>query len=267
MKYLKRYNEELDPKTYYSVARKLDKLGHKNRVSKLRDWGKKSAVNLLRKKIESLGTFELTIGPNGGNPVDVYTGEFYIYLQFDRDIFNDRYYNWICGDIDDLWIYLNMAILPVNDDFKEHDVAQGIESSRGESSDGKYWVGEISIHLGNVPGYLTVHDMEEIYRIYQNDKYSSKLPNPVNPKGQISMDYWEYPFHFVDRRTASRFRKGLIDIFKGNIVYKETSEQPGGLKEELIDFLISDNNYIDFDGFQTWLQTLGRININRLYKD
>lgn len=263
MRYLRKYNEELDGKTYLDAARKLGKLGHKNRVSKLKDWAKKSAYNSLRKGIESLGTFELTIDSTDYG--STYTGEFYIDLQFDEDQFNDRYYNWICGDVTDLWVDFNISILPVDDSFKKHDSASSGEIS--EKLNGSYGVGEISIHLGNIPEDLDNADMEKVYQIYQKDKYSSKIPHVVNPLGKISMDYWDVPFYFTDRKSASRFRKGLIDIFKGNIVYKETSKQPGGLKEEIIDFLISDNNYLDFDEFQIWLERLGRININRLYKD
>ena len=58
MKYLKRFNEELKPGTYFSAARKLTKLGDAGRASKLKEWGEKIEIkdNLIKWK-ENLQTY------------------------------------------------------------------------------------------------------------------------------------------------------------------------------------------------------------------
>ena len=38
MKYLKRFNEELRPRTYLSAAKKLTTIGHTDRANTLKDW-------------------------------------------------------------------------------------------------------------------------------------------------------------------------------------------------------------------------------------
>jgi hypothetical protein len=39
----------------------------------------------------------------------------------------------------------------------------------------------------------------------------------------------------ADRASAQRFKKLLYDIFEGNIVWRETPELPGGVKEQILD--------------------------------
>ena len=42
MKYLKRFNEELNSSTYNSAARKLTKLGHTDRAAELKSWAQET---------------------------------------------------------------------------------------------------------------------------------------------------------------------------------------------------------------------------------
>ena len=58
-----------------------------------------------------------------------------------------------------------------------------------------------------------------------------------------------------------------IVIGGGNIEYKETTKNPGGLKEQFIDYFCSDNPILTIGEFEEFITSLGKININRFYKD
>ena len=261
MKHLNKISEELKSSVYKSAADKLAKLGHKRRVSDLESWAKiklekekEELQKQFQKEIEPLGTFTINIR-NGE-----YIGDFYINLVFDKDMFNEHYTNWIYGEQKDLYTFLSFGVLPVDEDFDYTDIAD----SYGKNRNGSYWLGQISIHLGEYPDDV---DQVEMQRIFDKDSLSTKLPHPKNPKGIVHLEDWEYAFHFNDRRSAVKFRKSIIDIFKGNVDYKETTENPGGLKEQFVDYFCSDNPILTIGEFEEFITSLGKMNINRFYKD
>ncbi len=208
----------------------------------------------LIKKIGTIGTFNMSMN-------NEYVGDFYINLSFDSWQLNDHYSNWISDGVGSgLFLYLNIAVLPLNSDFDSSDFA----NSNNKNTDGTYWIGEIGLHLGNYPSDV---DVDEMYNIYEEDNLSPNLPHPINPNGYLGFDYWEKPFLFSDRRNAAKFRKALIDIFRGNVIYKETPENPGGLKGDVMDILCSDRPIYTIGEFEGFIKSLSRININRFFKD
>ena len=262
MKHLRKISEELKSSVYKSAADKLSKMGHKKRVFDLEEWSNIKAEREQQEKksklisqLESIGTFNMDI--NNGE----YIGDFYINLSFDVWQLNDHYNDWMSDGGSGLFLYLNIGLLPLDDKTFEHT---DFANSRGKNDDGTYWSGEIGLHLGNYPGDVNV---EEMYNKYEEDNLSPDLPHPKNPKGDTSFSYWELPFLFSDRRNAAKFRKSLIDIFRGDVIYKETTENPGGLKGDVIDILCSERPIYDIGEFEEFIKSLGRININRFFKD
>lgn len=94
MKYLRRFNEELNPSTYRNAAKKLRKLGHEPRAKELEQWSKKrqSDDNIERWKEEidtysKFGKFKLNIiNPSTG---EVLKEDFHLCLVMDRMAFHD----------------------------------------------------------------------------------------------------------------------------------------------------------------------------------
>ena len=50
------------------------------------------------------------------------------------------------------------------------------------------------------------------------------------------------------------------------IIYGETTENPGGIKEFILDFLCSEQNR-SLEEFERIIKSISRINVNKLYKD
>jgi hypothetical protein len=95
MKYLKRFNEELNPGTYRSAAYKLKKKGHMGRAKELEDWSHKrekdESIIKWKKAIQEMsefGTYKLNVkNPDSG---ESFTGDFHLELIMDRDAFGDQ---------------------------------------------------------------------------------------------------------------------------------------------------------------------------------
>lgn len=94
MKYLKRFNEELEPWTYRRAAIKLRKKGHEGRAKELEDWSRKrqaddDLINWEKRvnEMSKFGTFKLNVkNPETGKKI---TGDFHLELIMDRDAFLD----------------------------------------------------------------------------------------------------------------------------------------------------------------------------------
>lgn len=94
MRYLKRFNEELNSQTYLSAARKLQKMGHSDRSKQLKDWAIKTEhkENLVKWKrnideYSKFGEFKVNVkNPETG---EILTGDFYLFINFDELQFSD----------------------------------------------------------------------------------------------------------------------------------------------------------------------------------
>lgn len=264
MKHIKNISE-LKSSTYQSAADALKSKGHHRRVGALQDWADKKKLqeieikkNKLIERISTIGTFQVYF-------VEDILIECYLHLYFDTKDFLDNYKSWIHGDRDDLYITLYISVLPVlSDDVDEDSYGRSHLFNKKKDELGFHHIGEVGIHLGAMPETTEYFehgiDFDELSDIYDNDKFDKRIPYPLSPLGRIFKDNWTpYNWELSNRRQAAKFRKALIDIFKGNVDY--------GLKEQIMDFLISDYDIIDFEYFEEWLTSLGRINVNRLYKD
>ena len=183
MRYLKKFNEELRPMTYMSAARKLDKMGHHDRASKLKDWAgeieKKEEMIKWKDHIQDyapFGTFNLTVkNPETGEKL---VGDFYLDINFDDLSFSDEPENGIglfIGLIpsSEELIYQYMELCP------DHDFGNGF-----------FW-GKI-LHMN----YKLTDKVE--FTKWELWDYDSEM------SGEVA---------FSDRSSANKFKNLLIKIF------------------------------------------------------
>lgn len=183
MKYLKKFNEELRPMTYMSAARKLDKLGHKDRATSLKNWAqeveKKEEMIKWKDRIQDyaqFGTFKMTIkNPESGETL---TGDFHLDMSFDELSFSDEPENGICFFI---------GLIPTSEDL----IKQYMELCPDyDFGNGFFW-GKIF----NIEYKLGINVEFTKWNIWD---YDSEM------NGEIS---------FADRSSANKFKNLLIKIF------------------------------------------------------
>jgi hypothetical protein len=196
MKYLKKFNEELKPGTYFSAARKLTKLGDPGRAAGLKDWGDKIEMreNLIKWK-ENLqtyapfGIFKLNIvNPNNNKKL---TGDFALDFNFDPDSFSD---NYECekeenpDNIKGLYINFFLGLIPTSE-----ELLQQCEEvmPAPEMSNGFYWGMCCSIEFDIINGVI-------------NFKELSVGDYDYNLSGKITI---------ADRPSAGRFKMVLKNLF------------------------------------------------------
>lgn len=255
MRYLRKYNEELKSDTYKSAADKLAKMGHVKRPEELMKWHvvskEREKEEVKRKAIEEaseLGTYKITINTRNNTK---FTGDFYVYFYWNNDTFGEQYEEWKIFDASSLWLQFDFAVLPASEESKEF-VNGFLSEQVGVTADGKCYLGCFSINLtqgGNSVG--------------ENDRPTYVL----KPDGGFYWEDWHgYDWHMADRSNAQKFKKMLYDIFEGNIIWRETPELPGGVKEQILDFLCSDMDHT-LEEFEAFIESLKRISLNKLYKD
>ena len=117
MRYLKRFDEELNTQTYKNAATGLNKLGHTKRADDLNAWAdtvkEKEEARKLKEMIDLYskhGVFNINLG---GTVI----GNFYLWLAFDDYQSNEDWQYWqedgrFSGD--SLWLNLDICLLPAD---------------------------------------------------------------------------------------------------------------------------------------------------------
>jgi hypothetical protein len=183
MKYLKRFNEELRPSTYMSASRKLQKMGHTDRASELKDWAikvehKESLVKWKENigEYSKFGEFKLNIK----NPeTDEYiTGDFYLFINFDDDVFQDD---------PDAGLAFFIGLIPKSEELINEYMNLCEDSDFGN---GFFWAKIFNLEY--------IIDDSEIK--FENWNFWDYDPNM---NGEIT---------FADRQSANKFKKLMIKI-------------------------------------------------------
>jgi len=254
MRYLRKYNEELKSDTYKSAADKLTKMGHVKRPEELMKWhviSKEKEKDVIKiKAIEEaskLGTYRITLNTSKGK----FTGDFYIYFYWNDDNFDENYEEWQRFDATSIWLEFDLAVLPASEESKEF-AKNVLDKEVGLSDDGKCWLGNFGLNLSQGGNSLD-----------ENDKPTYVL----KPNGGF---YWgayhNIGWHMADRASAQKFKKMIYDVFEGNIVWRETPELPGGVKEKILDFLCLEKAHT-LEEFESFIESLKRMRVNQIYKD
>jgi hypothetical protein len=262
MRYLKTY-EELKPETYLSAADKLSKLGHVKRPEVLKSWGQKNLI----KSIDSIGQFEIEIGIGNYDSISYNdtkkTGQFYIYLSLDKEDLHTQISNWKEYDAGSCWLPLDLALVPVNQESEQ--VVKSFNTIYFNEKIGVYFASRIWLNL--TTPYSTVTDSQLYEFGIKKPINVEDLKDQIFPSGKLSIsDSHEVELIFKDRKNAIKFRKALIDIFDSNVDYRTTSENPGGLKDEIMDELY-DEYELTTSELIRFINSIKKIRVNDFYKD
>jgi hypothetical protein len=265
MKYLKRWNilsEELKPSTYLSAADKLSKIGHKKRPEELKKWARKRSEIESISTAKELGQYKVRFLNN----TEWTDADCYIALSFDNYQLEQDYGSWLRGEISNMYIGLSFGVIPINEE-SEEALNSEFSKQHGDQSSGIYWISFIWLHLTENAERIDGVTPQELLTIngIKIPKNKMDLVDIIIPKGHCNFDDSDNVY-FSDRKSALRFKKALIDIFEGKIIYNETTEDPGGLKGIIMDEICSERHF-SLDDFVRFIKSLSRIRINSLYKD
>jgi len=255
MRYLRKYNEELKSDTYKSAADKLTKMGHVKRPEELMKWHviskEREKEEAKRKAIEEsskLGTYKMTLSGAHGK----FTGDFYIYFYWNNDNFDESYQDWKSFDNSSLWLQFDLAVLPASEESKEF--AQNVlDKEIGLNNDGKCYLGSFGLNLSQGGNEYNEETNKETFVLKPNG-------------GFYFEEYHSISWYMADRANAQKFKKMLYDIFEGNIIWRETPALPGGVKEQILDFLCSDMGH-SLEEFEQFIDSVKQISLNKIYKD
>jgi len=250
-------NEELKSDVYKSAADKLIKIGHIKRPEELMKWHdviKKREQDIIKKKsiedAKQFGVYQCKLSfrhriVNNRAEYKDFTGDFYLRLYYDSDQFSQNHDEDFVHDGGGMWLPFSFGIIPVNAEAEEY-CQEIVEPINGLSRDGvTYWLGCFWLNLteGNAPGDLT-----------------------FKPVGKGYFECYEGNFDLANRKSAVQFKNKLFELFKGDIVLNETPQLPGGEKERIIDDLCNEMGH-GIDEFEEIMNSIKKINLNKLYKD
>lgn len=265
MRYLIKYNEELKSDTYKSAADKLKTMGHVKRPDELMKWHvlvkEKEGEEKRRKAIEEaskLGIYKMTLNAPTSSPHSIwagqnyssFTGDFYVYFYLNDDNLDENYEDWKSFDNNSLWLTFDFAVLPASEESKEF--AQNVLGKEIGLSDGKCYLGSFGLNLSE--GGATYDE---------NDKPTYVL-KPSS--GFYFENNYTVGWCMADRASAQKFKKMLYDIFEGNIIWRETPDLPGGVKEQILDFICSDMGH-GIEEFEQFIDSIKQISVNKIYND
>lgn len=196
MKYLKKFNEELRPRTYLSAAKKLTAIGHTDRAKKLKDWAeeteKREEVQKWKDNLQDyalFGTYKMNIV----NPEteEKLTADFYLDLSFDELAFEDNFEYEKEKDpnnIKDVSMFFFIGLIPTS----EETLRKCMEiMPEPEFGNGMFWGMSCGIDFKVEKGQVLLEK-------FALDDYDDSL------SGNVS---------FADRASAGRFKTLLKNIF------------------------------------------------------
>ena len=194
MKYLKKFNEELNPQTYRSAAAKLLKQSpfNKERADDLRDWAEKREVvqntetwEKMKAETSKFGTYNLHIV---NDDVD-FVGRFHPYITFERDGFVDEYEdNKEHGEDFDMGLYFFLGSVPADQETLDKCIEIMPDPDFGN---GFFWTNNIGIQLYFEAGSVKINDVKI-------DEYDDSLTGSVS---------------ITDRKSAQTLKTLLVKMF------------------------------------------------------
>lgn len=261
MRYLKRFDEELKTQTYKSAAVGLNKLGHTKRASDLSAWAEVSKENEANRKMKEMvdmyskhGVFRIDIG---GRVV----GNFYLFLEIDRYRNDENWHYWEQDgrfDGDNLWMELDICLIAADEETFE-ECTEKLDYYK----DRPYYASSLHIKISDPVGTERGGTENDEDLPYGEGQWELTL----NPRGKVAyMEGNEYNINFANRSEAMKFRKLIIDVFEGNVEMGETSEWPGGVKEEIIDYYCNKKG-VSIEEFDNVVDSVKRITVNSFYRD
>jgi hypothetical protein len=264
MKYLKRFDEELKTQTYQSAAAGLNRLGHTKRANDLNVWSEVSRENEANRKMSAMidmyskhGVFSIDLGSKHGGVL----GNFYLFLDFDSYQNDENWGYWEEDgrfDGNNLWMTLDICLIPADEETFEE-----CSNKLDYSKDTPYYASSLGIKISDPVGVEKGGTERDEDLPYGSGQWELTLNSP----GKVSyIEGNEYDVQFVNRAEAMKFRKLVIDIFEGNVEMGVTSENPGGVKEKIIDYYCNKKG-VSIEEFDNVVDSIKKITVNSFYKD
>ena len=196
MKYLKRFNEEIKPRTYLSAAKKLTAIGHTDRANALKDWAgeteKREEIAKWKEQLQNYSPFGI-YKVNVVNPEteEKFTADFALDVNFDELAFEDNFEYEKQKDpnnISEVSIFFFVGLIPTSE-----EVLKKCEEvmPEPEFGNGMYWGMSCGIDF-------KVENGQVILDKFSLDDYDDNL------SGNVS---------FADRASAVKFKNLLKSIF------------------------------------------------------
>ena len=181
MKYLKRFNEELNVSTYKSAADKLTRMGHKRRGSEMLDYAfqrekeeERMRLQETRDEMSRFEPFNLIINKEK-------TGKFYIMPIPEVDWFKDTLYDWVF-------------------DGMEHGCSLPFE---------------FGIMAADEETEETFKDFDWSPDQYNGVSYPNRMYLSIKDVNSPDFDSYDKDlFHFTTRPDAMRFKKMFVDLLE-----------------------------------------------------
>ena len=260
MRYLKRFDEELKTQTYKSAANALNRLGHTKRAGDLNAW-----ADVAKEKEEARKQKELVdlYSKHGVFKVDLsgVTGNFYLWFSFD-DYQNGE--NWQYWQEDGrfegnrLWMTLDICLYPADQETFEKCLNK-LDFYPSQP----YYGSTLGLKLSDPVGVEQGGTENDEDLPYEEGQWELTLTST----GNVSyIEGNEYNIKFLNRAEAMKFRKLTIDVLEGNVEMGETSANPGGVKEKIIDFYCN-KKAVSIEEFDNFVDTVRKITVNSFYKD
>ena len=196
MKYLKRFNEELNVSTYKSAADKLTSMGHKRRGSEMLDYStqrekeeERMRLQETRDEMSRFEPFNLIINKEK-------TGKFYILPSPQLDWFKDMLYDWVDDGMEyGCQLPFEFSIMEADEETEEtfKDFDWSTEKWIGVTYPNRMY---LSITGANSPAF---------------DSYDSDI------------------FHFATRADAMRFKKMFVDLLEEKNDWYNKKWNPNGV--------------------------------------
>ena len=199
MKYLKRFNEELRPRTYLSAAKKLTAIGHTDRANTLKDWAneteKREEIAKWKEQLQEYSPFGIykvnVVNPESG---EMFTADFALDVNFDELAFEDNFEFEKQKDpnnISGVSIFFFIGLIPTSEEILKKCEEVMPEPEFGN---GMYWGMCFGIDF-------KVENGQVILDKFALDDYDDNL------SGNVS---------FADRASAGKFKNLLKSIFSNS---------------------------------------------------
>jgi len=196
MKYLKRFNEELRPRTYLSAAKKLTAIGHTDRANTLKDWAneteKREEIAKWKEQLQEYSPFGIykvnVVNPESG---EMFTADFALDVNFDELAFEDNFEFEKQKDpnnISGVSIFFFIGLIPTSEEILKKCEEVMPEPEFGN---GMFWGMCFGVDF-------KVQNGEVILDKFALDDYDDNL------SGNVS---------FADRASAGKFKNLLKSIF------------------------------------------------------
>ena len=234
MKYLKRFNEELRPRTYLSAAKKLTDIGHTDRANALKDWAgeteKREEIAKWKERLQEYSPFGIykvnVVNPETGEKL---TADFALDVNFDELAFEDSFEFEKQKDpnnVSGVNIFFFIGLIPTSEELikKCEEIMP-----EPEFGNGMFWGMCFGIDF-------KVQNGEVIFDKFNLDDYDDNL------SGIIS---------FADRASAGKFKNLLKSIFTNpDLNYPSGYTDVASLYEKLEQVILIRQGFSSDYGFE-----------------